>query len=236
MVESLNKTLTSNILVERGRDPSHLVIAFTGFQGALTMSPYDFFSATGLMQSSRILLRDPSKQVYLKGCSPDAPSLQLLIDRLQDEIERLAPDRVTCIGTSSGGMAAMVFGHLLRVDRVQAFAPTIYASALLPLLHGDWHQIVNGIHPFHILRELTLPPSLWKYRDVTRVLRQGNGKTRYTVHVCAHNRPDMARAEKMRSLPQVQITAHDCKTHQVARHLVREGKLLSVFQDVADSS
>ena len=221
----------SNILVEPGTDRSRLLIAFTGFQGALTMPPFDFFAASGQLGSSRILLRDRTRMMYLGGCKPDAPDFTRLLERLKDEIRQLAPQTITCVGTSSGGYAAMLFGHLLEVDRVHGFAPTPYASAWLPLFKGDFEQFTKRVSPMHLLMELVLPPSTWKYRDLPRFLREWNGKTKYTVHVCAQNKHELQRAELFRDVPGVEIAAHECSTHQVARHLVREGKLLEVFQD-----
>jgi len=221
----------SNILVETGTDRSRLLIAFTGFQGALTMAPFDFFSASGHLGSSRILLRDPTHLMYLTGCPPDAPGFLPLLERLRKEIDLLSPQRITCVGTSSGGYAAMLFGHLLEVDRVHAFAPSAFASVWMTIQRRDWQQVRQRISPRHFLLELRIPWSLWKYRDLPGVLRQGNGKTRYTVHVCAQNEHDMKRAGYFSDCPQVEIAAHECNTHQVAKHLVREGKLLSVFQD-----
>jgi len=219
----------SNILVEPGKDTSRLLIAFTGFQGALTMPPYDFFAASGQLGSSRILLRDSTHLLYFKGCPPDVPGFEALLERLTAEIARLSPSRITCVGTSSGGFAAMLFGHLLRVDQVHAFAPTAYASVWLTLFKRDWQQLRERVSPKHMLLELMIPPQLWKYRNLPRVLGTWNDKTSFTVHVCASNAHDMRRADSFRGLPHVEIATHDCSTHQVARHLVREGKLLDVF-------
>src|SRR5215212_614845 len=221
----------SNILVEKGTDSSHLLIAFTGFQGALNVPPFDFFAASGHLGSSRILLRDPTHLLYFKGCPPDAPGFNTLLERLATEIARLSPERITCVGTSSGGFGAMLFGHLLGVDRVHAFAPTVYGSVWLTALNSDWQQVRQRISPRHWLYELLIPPSLWKYRNLPRVLSRWNGRTNFSVHVCARNTHDMTRTERFRGLPHVEIVTHECSTHQVARHLVREGKLLEIFDD-----
>jgi len=221
----------SNILVEQGTDTSRLLIAFTGFQGALTMPPYDFFAASGHLGASRILLRDSTHLLYFRGCPPDAPGFHVLLERLKSEIARLSPERITCAGTSSGGFAALLFGYLLGADRVHAFAPTIYGSVWLTLLHRDWHQLRNSVSPNHLMRELLIPPSLWKYRDLPRLLRTWNGKTDFTIHLCAHHKHDMKRTKAFEGLPHVEIVTHECSTHQVARHLVRAGKLLDVFRD-----
>jgi hypothetical protein len=219
----------SNILVEQGTDTSRLLIAFTGFQGALTMPPYDFFAASGQLGASRILLRDSTHLLYFKGCPPDAPGFETLLQRLRAEIARLSPQRITCVGTSSGGFAAMLFGHLLGVDEVHAFAPTVYGSVSLTLWKRDWQQLRQRISPKHLLFEMLIPLHLWKYRNLPRVLRTWNDRTTFTVHVCSKNAHDMQRADSFRGLPHVEIAIHECSTHQVARHLVREGKLLDVF-------
>ena len=227
---SAKQTRRSNIVVERGADPSRLIIAFTGFQGALNVPVFDFLGATGQTDASRILQRDPLNLLYLSGCWPDARGFSRLLERLRREISLLGPQHITCVGTSSGGYAAILFGHLLGADRVHAFAPTVYGSVWLTLLRGDWQQFRRRVMPRHLLVELLIPPRLWKYRDLPRTLQTWNGRTEYTVHVCARNENDMTRAEPLRGLPHVDIAAHPCSTHQVAKYLVRSGELAEVFR------
>lgn len=220
----------SNLVIESGKDPSRLIIAFTGFHGGLNVPVFDFIGATGMMTASRILLRDPLQLLYLKGCRPDEPSFGKLLDRLRREIHSLGAQHVTCVGTSGGGYAAMLFGHLLGVDRVHAFAPTIAGSVTLSMLRGDWKQVKQRTAPLHFIFEMT-HPGLWKYLDLERLLKTWNGRTEFTVHVCRDHVLDMMRAERLRSTPHVRIEAHPCSTHQVAKHLVRSGKLLEVFEN-----
>ena len=184
-----------HILVEEGKDSRRLVIAFTGFQGALTMRPFDFFSVTGMLESSRILLRDPSQQLYLSGCGKEAPDFDSLLARLKREIDRLSPEWVTCIGTSSGGYAAMLFGHLLPADEVHAFAPNVRASAWSALFRGDWDSLLNEARLSHFIRQPFLPARLWRYFDLRSALQQWNGRTRFVVHFCEQNARDATRAD-----------------------------------------
>jgi hypothetical protein len=221
---------TPTIIVEEGEDPSHLVIAFTGLQGGLNVTPFDFFSATGLLSSSRILLRDPSNLLYLTGVGSEAPTFWTLLERLRAELARLNPERVTCVGTSSGGYAALLFGHLLEVDQVHAFGPTIQASVLMAAVAGDWHQVLQMATPQHLMMDLRIPLSVWKFRRLDSALRKWNGRTNYTIHVCEQFLPDVKRVAPMRGLPHIEIAMHPCKTHAVARHLIGERKLLDVIR------
>ena len=221
---------SSNLIVESGKDPGRLIIAFTGFQGGLNVPVFDFLGATGMLSASRILLRDPLQLLYLKGCRPDEPSFERLLARLRREIELLGARHVSCVGTSGGGFAAMLFGHLLAADRVHAFAPTVEGSVLLSVRHRDWAQLKQRTAPRHLLMEIT-HPWLWKYLDLHKLLSRWNGRTEFTVHVCGDNSGDMLRVERLRGTPHVRIEAHPCRTHQVAKYLIRTGKLIEVFEN-----
>ncbi|HEX6574419.1 MAG TPA: hypothetical protein VF042_05560 [Gemmatimonadaceae bacterium] len=219
----------SNLIVEEGRDPSRLIIAFTGFHGGLNVPVFDFIGATGMTSASRILLRDQHQVLYLKGCRPEEPSFAKLLARLEREIRALGARHVTCVGTSGGGFAAILFGHLLGVDRVHAFAPTILGSVALSIRHGDWPNVLQRSAPRHLLLELT-HPWLWKYLDLPTLMKEWNGRTEFTIHVCRERADDMTRVERLRGIPHVSIEAHPCSTHQVAKYLVRSGRLIDIFE------
>jgi hypothetical protein len=69
----------------------------------------------------------------------DWPSL---IDYLRGEIARLQPKKVLCVGTSSGGYAAIVAGHHLKADFVHAFGPQTNIAL-------DREGIRAARHPVH---------------------------------------------------------------------------------------
>jgi hypothetical protein len=71
---------------------------------------------------------------------------------------------------------------------------------------------------------------MWKYLDLEKLLSDWNGRTEFTVHVCGENAGDMSRVERLSGTPHVRIEAHPCRTHQVARYLIRSGRLLEVFE------
>ncbi|HEX2723894.1 MAG TPA: hypothetical protein VHM24_13340, partial [Gemmatimonadaceae bacterium] len=180
---------------------------------------------------SRILLRDSSQTLYLRGLNPEAPSLAKLIDLLRQEIDRLAPEKVICIGTSGGGFAAILAGHLLKVDQVHAFGPTVYASIWAVLRNRDWHQLRNRWYVL-LAGAVVLPRSVKRLLDLKPVLNDWNGRTNYTIHVCTDNPVDLGRAEYLSECPHVRLARYDCKGHSVTNHLVRERLLAKVLQEV----
>lgn len=65
-----------------------------------------------------IFVRDIFKQWYLKGINADIDSPEKLYSFLKQETEGM---KVICMGSSAGGYAAILYGSLLRAERVIAF-------------------------------------------------------------------------------------------------------------------
>jgi hypothetical protein len=82
----------------------------------------------------------------------------------------------------------------------------------------------------HLLTDAIMPPWLWKYRNLGKLLAEWNGVTDFTVHVCGNNQHDVERIEALRGRPHVEIATHPCSTHQVAKYLVRSGQLAEIFE------
>lgn len=199
-------------MIETGKDPSVLVVAFTGFGGSLSMPTREFLGLSRLLDHSRILLRDESQTCYLKGIPAIAPSVEALLDRLRADVARLAPRILMVLGTSGGAHAAILFGHLLRAHLVHAFAP---------FTNLDFRQDVDLKRRAPAIRETldrlaTVPESAWRYFDLRNVLAEGNGLTRFHVHVCAKSPHDLARAMRLRGMPQTHIHTFPCDNHMVA--------------------
>ena len=192
-------------LVERGKNDSVLMIAFTGAGEELGMPVYEFFDVTKSLGYGRILLRDQYRQNYHRGIDKQRPDFPSLILYLRQEIERLSPKKVLCIGTSAGGYAAIRAGHQLHADYVQAFGP------------------VTGL----------LPPNLWpqgkhhrgSFMDLAEVLKEWNQKTIYYIHYCCGFDPDRYHAERLSRSPGVVRIGYPCNSHQVAIFLAKKGLL-----------
>jgi len=203
-----------------------LVLAFTGFGGGLTMPTFDFFGLTRLLNYSRIMMRDESGTFYLKGIPGIAPGFEALLQRLQADIKQLAPDFLMVLGTSGGAYAAILFGHLLKADLVHAFSPFTNLDPRQDL--SKWHEYSKLFDAKD--RIASLPENLGKYLDLRQVLAQGNGKTRFNLHVCAKSPWDMERAMYLRGEPQVSIHTFPCDHHLVAIFLAKARILESLVQ------
>jgi pimeloyl-ACP methyl ester carboxylesterase len=230
---------SENIVVERGADPSHLVVSFAGKVGDMTVrrqratfsggideiafadrrAAFDFWDLTGTIGSSRILVRDPWGLWYQKGIGRDVRSFPALVELLRRHIEELAPARVTMIGTSMGGYAAILAGHVLGVDEVHAFATQV---SIHPV------RMVRARDGLIRTRALDLLPLLLRGRDLRALLdlapllARHNGRTRYFLHTCGNCR-DERRADVLAAHPGVHVLRYPCRRPEAVYgdHLVK---------------
>lgn len=215
----------SPVLVERGTNDSILIVAFTGGVGKLMVPVFEFFETTKTLGCSRILLRDQYRRYYQRVIDEQRPDFDSLIAYLKDEIARLSPKHVFCIGTSQGGYAAIFAGHLLRADYVHAFSPQTSADRI------DFHDSDGGFRLSgwrETLREMTKHAII----DLAQVLRQSNGKTTYFIHYGHGCSYDRRHAEHLTRLPRVFLLGYPSATHQIAIFLAKTGFLTNTL-DIA---
>lgn len=210
------------ILVEAGANPEVLVIACTGFKGRLMMPTLDFLALTGLSGYSRILLLDTSQTCYMGGLPPLFADYAALLAHLRESIARLAPRKIICIGASSGGFAALLFGHELGADYVHAFSPYTYLDAANGLRYRD-PDVEGRAEAYHRIQGL--PQEVHRLFDLQQVLAQDNGSSRYFIHACRNSQWDMLRAKHVESCPGVVVVGYPCQSHGVAATLARAGLL-----------
>lgn len=219
--------VSSQFIVELGQDPNVLVVAFTGFNGRLSMSTFDFMRSAELLNYNRILLCDTSRTCYLNGLPPVAADLDALLALLRQNIERLAPKFTIFIGASGGSHAAILFGYLLGADFVHAFSPHTNIDPIhFRTVEGPDAETFRDA----LDRIAELPEPVRAYCDLRNVLRESNGRTKFSLHVCAQSATDMARAVRLEGLPDVTLHRHACDHHRVAVWLAKQRRLLSILK------
>lgn len=212
------KRAAAPVLVERGRNDSVLVIAFTGGLDKLSLPVYEFFDTTKLLGYSRILLRDQYRQHYQRGIDDLRPDFPSLVAYLKEEIARLRPEKVMCIGTSGGGYAAIRAGHELRADYVHAFSPQTgnrpsNDGAPSPRSRPRFRNRFGG--------ERSNAPLV----DLPQLLRDWNQKTIYYVHYGRAFERDRMKAEPLFRSPGVVSMGYPFDRHQTATFLAKKGLL-----------
>ncbi len=218
----------SQFVVERGQDPSALVVAFTGFAGKLSVPTFDFLRSTELLNYNRILLCDNSRTCYMNGIPPVAEDVGALVALLRRHIDQLAPKHTMFIGSSGGSHAAVLFGHLLGADYVHAFSP----HTNIDPAYWRASEVPEDVEAYSetIVKMEHVPSAARAYFDLREVLRESNGKTAYNLHVCAQSPRDLARALRLDGLPGVTIHRHPCAHHRVGVWLASQRRLLPLLK------
>ena len=206
---------------------TELVIVFSSMGGAYDHYRYEFLKLTRDYDCSRVFCRDTERVWYHLGTGGGVNSIPALKEKLAGLILELQPSKVSCLGASTGGFAAILFGHLLKVDTVHAFGPQTFLSKEL------WEHYN---HPTDVwadeiakTRSLELDPS-FRYFDLREVLEEDNKITSYHFHLCYEHRVDKLHEEHVRFCPGVCFHYHDCEVHSVAAYLKEEGCLENVIE------
>jgi len=202
------------ILCERGTDHSVLIVAFSGGAQKLDVPVHEFFATTKTLGYDRILLWDRYYMYYHYGVDRERRDWPSLLEYLKREIERMRPQKLVFVGTSSGAYAAIVAGHYLGADWVHAFGPQTSIAL-------DRDGIRRARHP---LRRLRLSLSRRVHRealDLVPLLRRFNGKTRYFVHYGTGHAVDRGFAERIAALPAVTTLGYPSDAHAIAVFLAK---------------
>ncbi len=96
---------------------------------------------------NRVLLRDRRNLWYLQGVPGFGASLMETVETLGGLIQAIAPSEVWCVGESMGGYAALLYGILLKADRILSFGPLSSFSADFAKAYGDlrWHDVMTRV-------------------------------------------------------------------------------------------
>lgn len=90
----------------------------------------------------KLFLRDLGGQWYLSGLGPISCNVEQTAQYIQEKTRDYK--RTVFIGCSAGGMAAILYGELLRADKVLAFAPQTVLSEEKETEYNDnrWHESI----------------------------------------------------------------------------------------------
>ena len=165
----------ARVMIRESSD--QLFFVYAGGALGLMINPAVFFSKTRLMERNVVMFRDPRLLHYQMGISETIRSFEDLARWHIDFCSHVKHvRRVFCLGTSMGGYAALLFGHMLGAEEVWAFGPQTH---------------LRGIRR---LAGLRIPP---ERLDLSVLLGHGNGTTKYNIYYNKSNQRDEAHAQRV---------------------------------------
>jgi hypothetical protein len=210
------------LIVWPRENSSRLYYAFHGMAGGLGIEPLTVLRESGLIHNNLVLLKDYYRFFYQAGLNQNINDTDSIIARLRKCCEELPHVRQTfCFGPSSGGYAAILFGHYLEVDAVYAFAPVTQINLNDLRKYGGRKDISR-------IRE--------EHRDLARLLSKHNGRTTYKLFYCDGAKRDRIYAEHLQGLPGVELCPQPGHTHNVIQVIHESGRLREIFDSVSSDA
>lgn len=187
---------------------SQLFFVYQGHGHALMIHALKFLQMTGLLNRNVVMFRDVYRCWYLRGVSEQIASAGQLLQWQHNYLSHMTHVRdVYCLGTSTGGFAALLYGHLLGVRSVFAFAPcTIISTAVLEQIREQTGEA---------------PP----YQDLATVLAHSNERSNYKVYYNERHETDKQAAQHISHCPGVVLHPQSGSGHSVVVHMANTRQL-----------
>jgi hypothetical protein len=206
------------LIVWPRENSSRLYYMFHGMAGGLGIQPLTVLRESGLINNNLVLLKDYYRFFYHAGLNREVTDVDATIARLQRCRESLPHVRQTySCGPSSGGYAAILFGHYLEVDAVYAFAPVTLID-------------LDDLKKYGGQKDISRIPE--QHRDLALLLAKHNGRTRYKIFFCDWHVRDRTYAERIQHLPGVELYPQPGTTHNVIQVMYEGGLLREIFDIV----
>lgn len=209
-----------------------LLVIFSGhFPEATDLGyevPFEFkrFIGRHPLQVHNLFIRDVSMSWYLNGVDGLGDSVDEVVDFITGERKRLSASKLFCLGSSMGGYAALLFGHLLQADCVLAFGPQVYLDqATRRKLKVPGYRYESSL-----MRVETLAKSkgIEKYLQLTNLLPLNIAQV--NIHLGQNESGDINQARGFNDQPNIKFVVWPGGNHMVVKALRDEGKLSEILK------
>ncbi len=204
---------SESVMIQRRADATRVILVFTGNDQRVWV-PVQVFQSYLPEDAHIVFLRDPSHAGHKYGLNALGFGYENTLGGLKRLIQSLGAHQIYCIGSSTGGFAAMRYGLDLGAERILAFVPTTYddtpdLAKLQDFLQTDLH--------------LAQPPG---GDDLRQVYVTAPRRADVTIVYGGANLDDARQARHMQDVPSVTlIELPDYAGHDVVSELIASGQL-----------
>lgn len=93
-------------LSDRGKN---LYVFFGSVAAGIVVPPFEFYSASRILDENKIFIRDFSQCWYQNGVSSVIEDVFALAEKIESEVEKIGPENLYFVGNSMGGMRRSFF-------------------------------------------------------------------------------------------------------------------------------
>lgn len=217
-------------IIERNSHGAPLVISFSFAQWGDSCD-FDFYGRLKKLETSidgpinKIFLRDRSNTWYQNGCVGLGENIEQVTKSLERFIAELNPSDIYLIGQSMGGYAALIFGAVLKVNKVISFAPMSFLSVEKLKNYGDTRYL-------SAMETIERIDGSLKYTDIVSLYEESLSNPE--VHVVFGSKSnksdeevnlDALHALRLESIGNSHIYSYEDAGHLVVKHLSDLGEM-----------
>lgn len=204
----------------------NLVICCSGRRMGYQADKYSFRKRTQGLAVNRLFIRDNFGLWYQAGLDEVTSGIEDTAAYLRDFCRSGAYDKITTVGVSSGGYAALLFGALVGAHAIHSVSPRTLLSH-----DAEAHTDRNRHGVQQSLTELmAFEGRQEQYFDLSKALRdQPAPRDTCKVYFDPEHSLDAFHSERMASVPWVTFETFPGAGHALGRKVIQEGDLLSAL-------
>src|SRR5690554_3011391 len=122
IIKQLDKNKDGFLIEKKGY--KHLVVIFGGINQGIGIPVFEFFNILNEKSLDKVFVRDFNQMWYLNGVDSHVDTFEKLFLKLKRVIKGY--EKVSFVGNSMGGYAAVLFGVLLNVNECVVFSPQTF--------------------------------------------------------------------------------------------------------------
>lgn len=200
---------------------NELYVFFGGISGGLYLPKFEFCKTSRFLNASRVLIRDMSQAWYHNGLQ-DSGNIEDFITDIKNICSLKDFERITFVGNSMGGYAALLTQLVLDVGRAVAFNPQTFISHSLRLKYNDlrWNVQIDKVKDI-----IESSP----YNDLYNIAKNSNS-VNCEIHVAKDDELDLIHARHLSDFVGVKVFEHESGGHNLVGALRNTDQLLKIVQ------
>lgn len=190
-------------------------ICFAGIRGGVGMSQLDFSRSAGILDSSRIFLRDPNTAWYQHGLPGIGENIHDIARYLEGKIAQSGASEVRFFGNCMGGYAAILCCALIGRGRAVAFAPQT--------------GVISSDERHHLTARLFDKQKPEHIYNLAEWLARNAPDVQADIHVARDYDLDVAHAKALEGFRNIRIHYYEKGGHRVIIHAHQMGLLRGIM-------
>lgn len=121
--------MKNHVLFEENKESTELVVYFSSASSNKSFEGYNLMSQ---YEQNKLFIKDPYRTWYDGSEEGTIKTIDEHISCIESYIEKFNKHKITFIGASMGGYAALLFGSIFNVGKIIAFSPQIILDSKVP--------------------------------------------------------------------------------------------------------